>query len=94
MTRLELEQRINHIETVAELQKKAVYREFVETNAKYKVGDMVSDGIDTIRVEKIHYSTFRRDISIFYYGPLLTKTGTPRKDGTKRAVFETAIKNK
>lgn len=92
MTHKEMEQKVAHIERVAGLQKKAVYREFVESNAKYKIGDIVGDNSDTIRVEAISYSSFHGDISIYYYGPLLTKKGEPRKDGTKRAVFESAIK--
>ena len=92
MTHEEMEQKVAHIERVAELQKKAVYREFVESNAKYKIGDIVGDNSDTIRVETISYSIFHGDISIFYYGPLLTQKGEPRKDGAKRAVFESVIK--
>lgn len=92
MTREELKQKIAHIEHVAEMQKKAAYREFVESNAKCKIGDIVSDATDTIRVERIEYSVFHKDISIYYFGPVLTKKGEPRKDGTKRAVFESQIK--
>ena len=92
MTHEEMKQKVAHIEREAELQKKAVYREFVKSNAKYKIGDIVCDNSDTIRVETISYSVFYGDISICYCGPLLTKKGEPRKDGTKLAVFESAIK--
>ena len=92
MTYEEMKQKVAHIESVAELQKKAVYREFVGTNAKYKIGDIVGDDSDTIRVETISYSVFHGAISIYYYGPLLTKKGEPRKDGAKRAVYESVIK--
>lgn len=92
MTNEEMKQKIAHIERVAELQKKAVYREFAESNAKHKIGDIVGDNTDTILVEKISYTVFHGDISIFYYGPLLTKKGETRKDGAKRAVFESVIK--
>ena len=92
MTNEEMKQKIAHIERVASLQKKAVYREFVLSNAKYKIGDIVGDATDIIRVESISYSLYRDDISIYYYGPSLTKKGEPRKDGTKRAVFESNIK--
>ena len=37
---------------------------------------------------------FHGDISIYYYGPALTKKGEPRKDGAKRAVYECNIKTK
>lgn len=92
MTNEEMKQKIAHIERVALLQKKAIYREFVESNAKYKIGDIVGDDSDIIRVEQIAYSIYHGDISIYYYGPLLTKKGEPRKDGAKRAVYESVIK--
>lgn len=92
MTKEELKQKIAEIDRAAELQKKAVYKAFAEQNATYKVGDIVGDATDTIRVESISYSVFHGDVSIFYYGPMLTKKGEPRKDGAKRAVFESMIK--
>lgn len=94
MTTEELKEKIAHIERVSALQKKAVYREFVESNAKHKIGDIIGDATDIIRVESISYSEYHGEISIFYYGPLLTKKGEPRKDGAKRAVFESNIKTK
>lgn len=94
MTNEEMKQKIAHIERVASLQKKAVYREFVLSNAKYKIGDIVGDSTDIIRVESISFTEFHGDVSIYYYGPLLTKKGEPRKDGAKRAVFEANIKTK
>ena len=87
MTNEEKKQKIAQIERVALLQKKAVYREFALSNAKYKIGDIVGDATDIIRVESISYSEYCGDISIYYYGPLLTKKGEPRKDGAKRAIF-------
>ena len=92
MTNEEMKQKIAHIERVASLQKKAVYREFVLSNAKYKIGDIIGDTSDIIRVESISYSTYCNDILICYVGPLLTKKGEPRKDGAKRTVFESNIK--
>lgn len=92
MTNEEMKQKIAHIERVALLQKIAIYREFAESNAKYKIGDIVGDDSDIIRVEQISYSIYHGDISIYYYGPLLTKKGEPRKDGAKRAVYESVIK--
>lgn len=68
MTHEEMKQKIAHIERVASLQKKAVYREICLINAKYKIGDIVGDATDIIRVESILYSEYHGDISIYYYG--------------------------
>lgn len=92
MTNEEMKQKIAHIERVASLQKEAVYREFVLSNAKYKIGDIVGDAYDIIRVESISYSIYSGDVVIRYFGPLLTKKGEPQKDGAKRTVFESNIK--
>ena len=93
MTKEDLRKKIEEIELSAAMKKRAVYIQFVKDNAKYKVGDIVADSTETIRVECISYHIARDfDVSIYYYGPLLTKKGEPRKDGSKRAVFESAIK--
>lgn len=93
MTKDELKAKIAEIDRMAELQKKQAFFEYVRTNAKYKIGDVVSDSTDTIRVEKIAFNiNGPGEVSIYYWGPALTKTGEPYKDGRKRAVFECAIK--
>lgn len=93
MTKQELNEKIKAIEIEADHQKHLAYKQYAAENAKYKIGDIVSDGMDTIRVEAINFSSYLGDFSIYYYGPLLTKQGVPRKDGEKRAVFESEIKN-
>lgn len=95
MTQEELKEKIAAIDRLATTQKKAAFFEYVRTNAKHKIGDIVSDSSQTIRVEKIEFSVYgRNDVSIYYYGPMLTKKGEPRKDGQKCAVWEERIKEK
>lgn len=94
MTKNEMISKIEEIKHAARLQMRDVYSEYVKSNAKYKIGDIVCDSTDTIRVEIVTFSLLGGDISIYYRGPLLTKKGNPRKDGTKRAIFEDNIKNK
>ena len=93
MTKEELKEKIAAIDRLADTAKKAACLEYVQTNAKYKIGDIVGDSADTIRIESIKFTGLRGDILIYYYGPVLTKKGEPRKDGAKRAVFECNIKN-
>lgn len=95
MTQEELKEKIAAIDRLAATQKKAAYYEYVRTNAKHKIGDVVSDNSDTIRVETIEFSVSgKNDVSIFYYGTMLTKKGEPRKDGQKCAVWEERIKER
>lgn len=92
MTLAELNKKIEDIEQEAAMRKRTVYNSYVREHAKYKVGDIVSDATDTIKIERISYSVEWRKFVIYYYGSLLTKKGTPRKDGAKRAIFEEHIK--
>lgn len=98
MTKEELKEKIAAIDRLAKTQKNAAFFEYVRTNAKHKIGDIVSDSLQTIRVEQIKFSVSsdygQNDVSIFYYGPMLTKKGEPRKDGQKCAVWEERIKEK
>lgn len=94
MTKEELKEKIAAIDRLAETQKKAACFEYVRTNAKYKIGDIVGDSVCTIRVESIRFSWSYNNISIYYYGTSLTKKGEPRKDGAKGVVFECNIKTK
>lgn len=93
MTKQELYARIDAITREAEEKKHLAYKQYATENAKYKVGDVVSDRQDTIRVESINFNVFNGNVSIFYWGPRLTKKGQPYKGGGKRAVFESAIKH-
>lgn len=95
MTQEQLKERLAMIDRQAALQKKVAYFEYVKDNAKYKIGDVVSDATDTIRIEMIDFNiSATGTVSIYYWGVMLTKKGEPRKDGAKRAVFEANIKTK
>ena len=92
MTQEELKERLAAIDRQSALQKKAAYFEYVKDNAKYKIGDVVSDETDTIRIERIDFNIFATGVvSIYYWGVMLTKKGEPRKDGQKRAIYEERI---
>ncbi len=92
MTQAELERKIAAIEHDARLLKARVYKEYAISNAKYKIGDILGDYSGFIRVERIGYSMFRENVSIYYSGTVLTKKLEPRKDGTKRKIFQSMVK--
>ena len=95
MTQEELKKKIAYIDRTAASQKRAAFLEYVRTNAKHKIGDVVSDSSQTIRVERIEFTVYgRNDVSIYYYGTMLTQKGEPRKDGQKCAVWEDRIKER
>ena len=93
MTQKELENKISEIKRDCKEREMATYRQYVKENAKYKIGDIVTDGRDTIRIATISFHLIGTcSPSIFYYGPKLTKSGEPFKDGSLSAVFESQIK--
>lgn len=92
MTKELLYKEIARINEVAERRKKALYVEYVRTNAKYKIGDIICDGVDSIKITRIGYFLNKGNIEIFYFGILLTKQLKPRKDGGTRYIYEKNIK--
>lgn len=93
MTKQELKKKFELIEHEAELKKKDAIREYIETNALYRIGDVVSDSSGTICVERIGYSRLTNDgsVVIYYFGHILTKKGLQKKNGQTMCVFESAI---
>jgi len=91
MTHDELVERLARIDNVAAEQKKQACFEYVRDNAKFRIGDLISDSTDTIKIERLAYRGYCGNIEICYFGPLLTKKGQPRKDGECRYIHESRI---
>lgn len=92
MTKELLYKEIANINEVAERRKKALYVEYVRTNAKYKIGDIIFDGVNSIKITSIMYEMVHGNIEILYSGIMLTKQLKPRKDGSKGYIYENRIK--
>lgn len=82
MTIEELKQGIADLEANLKNEKNRLYIKYAISNNKVKKGDKVSDGINTIIVDKI---TYIRDIDgipyCLYSGVFLTKKGNLNKRG-------------
>lgn len=91
MTYDELMTKIVRIERVAQAQKESAYFEYVCANARFQIGDIISDSVDTIEIKIRSYRDHNGKIEILYGGPLLTKKGHPRKDGERRWICESRI---
>jgi hypothetical protein len=76
-----------------EAAKNALYKEFAYANNPYKIGDIVSDNLGTIKIEKIKvYLGLHIYPQCVYFGVELTKKGEPNKRGNKRTVYQSIIK--
>ena len=74
-----------------EAEKFSLVVEFCNGHSTIAVGDTVTDGVGSVIVEKINYST--RDLCCVYYGLELTKKLIPRKDGAKRNVWQSRVES-
>ncbi len=71
---------INEIEEEARVKRVDLARKFAEGNNPYKVGDIITDGSDTLLIKgwRLHLG-FRNELPIMaYYGTELKKDGTPK----------------
>ena len=92
----ELGLKLSQLEQEYTLNKKTLIRELCEANNPYKVGDIFTDHIGSVLVEKIRYdmSTYRDYPCCVYYGIELKKDLTPKKSMTRRNAYQSNdIKN-
>ena len=77
------------IERQAEKDKTALLIKFVDLNNPYKIGDIVTDHIGSIRYDKLKYTTTSSGNipTPIYIGIELKKDGTPKKRVVVRNVY-------
>lgn len=72
-------------------------KKYALANSKYEIGDVISDGVSIIRIERIQIScTSIMDFlpCCVYFGPLLKKKDhTPYVNGTYSSIYQHNIKD-
>jgi len=91
MTKQEYDLEIKKIEQEAKTKKDVLTRNYVYSNNPYLTGDVISDHSITIKIESTKWSYNIGDPCVVYYGPVLKKDGTPRKDGAKDSIYQSSI---
>ena len=94
MTVAEVNKKITELDKAAEAEKDEIARQYVARNAKFKIGDKITDKycnagpimVETTGYHLSHYPSF--NVDIFYVGQLLKKDGEPRKNVQKGCIFE------
>lgn len=76
------------IEKEYESAKKCIIRQYCNTNNPYKVGDIFTDHIGSVKIESIGYYYHKNEPCCIYIGPELKKNGEPRKDGSIRQAWQ------
>jgi len=83
----------NEIATIFDNARHEIICKYAVSNNPHRIGDVVADNIVTIRIESMS-ATF--DFCEFvpemlYFGPILKKDGTERKDGKRGSVYQSHI---
>lgn len=86
MTKEELKLALDMIEKEAHNKRVALYKKYAAENAIAKIGDIVTDGKNILKVEIIRYSCSAD--SICYSGTLLKKDLSERKKHETFSVWE------
>ena len=85
MTKETLDKQLAQLLADYEQQKKELIKAYCIANNPYKVGDVFTDRIGSIKIEKINYSI---RMCCVYFGPELKKNGTPKLSGAKRFAYQ------
>lgn len=93
MTLEEYRSAINSIDSEANRQKNIIHRKFAEERNPFKIGDIVTDHYQTIRIEEMGVYLSYGTPQMKFFGPVLTKSGYERKDKAKSWVFQENVKN-
>ena len=94
MTEQDFDAEIIRIESEAKIQKNKLYIKYAESNRTNNVGDIITDHLCTIKVEKfvVRFPGLSRYPSIVYSGIKLKKDLTPYKNGDWDTIWQSNIK--
>ncbi len=91
MTKEEFKQRKYDLYNEYDAKKSALLKEYRDSNAIAKVGDVIKDKHGcSIIIESVKCTDYDSP-SIYYYGKLLNKNGTINKRGETRTLYEQYI---
>lgn len=91
----EYKQKLEELEIEYKNKKNALGREFAMSNNPYKVGDILQDHYQIIRVDSISYSIIHGIPECVYYGTQLKKDLKPKKiQENSPCMFQSNVKLK
>ncbi len=91
MTPDEYKKELESLEFEFTRKKKMLAKVYALANNQYKVGDIFTDHLGSIKIESIgiHMGMLDSLPSCYYYGLELKKDGTPTKKENKRQAYQT-----
>jgi len=90
MTKEEMDSKLSQLEQEYSLNRKQIIKDFCDYNNPYKIGDIFTDHIGSIKIERIKYSfsNLRDKPCCVYHGIELKKDLTPKKLVIKRDAWQ------
>jgi hypothetical protein len=96
MTKEEVKKKLDELSKKFDKEKQALLKQCAEENCNIKIGDIVTDHFQTIKVEKMtYYYDYVRQMPIMvFHGANYKKDGTiaKRQKPTQVAVYQTNVK--
>lgn len=86
--------RLKEINERFEKEKQELAKEYAFSNSSYKLGDIITDNVGSIKIERIQFSTggfYRQHPECVFTGVELKKDLTPTKKGEKRKIYQSSI---
>ena len=93
MTKEELEQGKKDLEIEYDKKRYALYRQYALANNPYNIGDIVTDHIASVKIEKIGIYVSFGESCCTYTGIQLNKDGKPNKRQDHTQIFQSNIIN-
>lgn len=95
MTKEELKKKLDELSKKFDKDKQALLKQCAEENCDIKIGDIVTDHFQTIKVEKMtyYYDYMRQMPEMIFYGTNYKKDGTiaKRQQPTQVPVYQTNV---
>jgi vacuolar-type H+-ATPase subunit F/Vma7 len=93
MTLQEYKDKLQEIKNETTKKEQTLAIEYAKANNPYKVGDIVTDHIGSVIVEKMNYTITLNNIPcVVYVGSELSKDGTKKKKNSVRNVYQTNLR--
>jgi len=94
MTYEEYQDKLKEIDKKANKEKDAIHIQYADYNNPYKIGDIIEDYYQIIKIESINYHMSSNALRCKYKGVRLTKKLKPFKNGASSTMYQVNVAKK
>ena len=91
MNKDELKSALKEAANEYELKKSEIYGMYAFSNNPYKIGDIISDNVGTIKIEKIKFNVSFGESECVYIGTQYNKNGEVSKKQDHNTIYQSNI---